>query len=233
MFKISRKKNTLYCFSPEVMLLTLVIEIVLAVYTFVRYRLTAFGTVASAILIFLAIFQAAEYQVCTTDGTAMIWARIGMIAITLLPILGLHLIMLVNNTERFLRAVYLVAIVSVLFFAILPMAVSDPVCGGNYVILRSDLQQFFRIYSLYYFGLLFLGIWKVYELIAHNELPPHKRAALYWMFFGYLSFILPTAIVYGLYESTLKGIPSIMCGFAVIFALILALRVVPLYHKKD
>ncbi|MBI5742726.1 MAG: hypothetical protein HZA25_02725 [Candidatus Niyogibacteria bacterium] len=228
-----RERNTFYCFSPEVMLITFAVEILLAVYTFIRYRRSAFGAVASAILVFLAVFQAAEYQVCTTNGTEIVWARIGMIAITLLPILGLHLIMLVTNTERFLRAVYLVAIVSVLFFALLPTAVSGPVCGGNYVILRSDLQQFFHIYSLYYFGLLFLGIWKVYELIARNELPPHKRAALYWMFFGYLSFILPTAIIYGLYESTLKGIPSIMCGFAIVFALILALRVVPLYHKGE
>ena len=232
MFKMLREKNTFYCFSPEVMLATFVIEMILAAYTFMRYRMTSFGMVASAILVMLATFQVAEYQICAGDG-GLLWARIGMIAITILPILGLHLILLINNTEKLLKAVYFVAIISVIFFALLPVAITDSVCGGNYVIFKSDLAQFFRIYSLYYFGLLFLGIWKTYELITINKEAPHRRRTLYWVFFGYLSFILPTAIIYGFYESTLSGTASIMCGFAVIFALILALRVVPLYHQKD
>lgn len=233
MLKMLQQKNTFYCFTPEVMLATLVIEIILAVYTFARYRMTSFGVVASAILLLLAIFQIAEYQVCTGDASQLFWARVGMIAITLLPALGLNLIFLVNNTTHLLKVVYIVAVVSVVFFGFSPFAITDSVCGGNYVIFKSDLHQFFKIYTLYYFALLFTGIWHIYEQILNNSHDKRKKEVLYWLFFGYISFILPTAIVYGLYESTLQGMISIMCGFAVIFALILALRVVPIYHRKD
>lgn len=231
MLKIFREKNTLYCFTPEVMLATLAIEIVLAAYTFLRYRMTAFGVVSSAILVFLAVFQIAEYQICTGE-TQVFWARIGMIAITLLPILGLHLIMLVNNTEKLLKLVYLVAFGSIVFFIFSPTAITNAMCGGNYVIFKSA-HQLYQLYALYYFGLLFVGIWKIYEQIVSNSHDLRKRSVLYWILAGYLSFMLPTAIVYGFYESALQGTISIMCGFAIVFALILALRAAPLYHGTN
>lgn len=230
MLKLLQKKNTLYCFSPEVMLITLIIEIALAIYTFARYRLTAFGTVASAILLLLAIFQLAEYQVCIGDSQAF-WARIGMVAITLLPILGLHLIMLINGTERLLKAVYLIAAASTIFFIFSPTAITGAACGGNYVIFKSA-HQLYQLYALYYFGLLFVSVWKIYEQIVSTG-DRRQHSMLYWLLGGYLSFILPTAIVYGFYESALQGTISIMCGFAVIFAAILALKVVPIYSGKN
>jgi len=226
-----RQKHTLYCFSPDVMLVTLVVEIILALYTFLRYRMTHFGVVVSAILLLLAVFQIAEYQICGGDNPVL-WARIGMIAITLLPILGLHLIMLVNGTERFLKAIYLVTIASIIFFFFSPTAISDAMCGGNYVIFEST-HPLYQFYALYYFGLLFVGIWKIYEQVASREHNTRKRSVLLWILAGYLSFMLPTAIVYGFYESTIVGIPSIMCGFAVIFALMLALRAAPIYHEAE
>ena len=61
------KKPKLYCFSPPVMLATLAIEITLAIYTFWRYKLNAVTRIAMALLICLALFQWAEYNVC--EGT--------------------------------------------------------------------------------------------------------------------------------------------------------------------
>jgi len=45
---------------------------------------------------------------------------------------------------------------------------------------------------------------------------------------GYLVFLVPTALAYSVSPATRRGIPSIMCGFAVLFALILTLYVLPL-----
>lgn len=61
------KKLKLYCFSPPVMLATLAIELVLALYTFWRYKLNAVTRIVMALLICLALFQWAEYNVC--EGT--------------------------------------------------------------------------------------------------------------------------------------------------------------------
>jgi membrane protein YdbS with pleckstrin-like domain len=44
---------------------------------------------------------------------------------------------------------------------------------------------------------------------------------------GYLVFLVPTTVANTVKPSTRRGIPSIMCGFAVLFALILTLYILP------
>ena len=44
---------------------------------------------------------------------------------------------------------------------------------------------------------------------------------------GYLIFLVPTALANSIKPSTRRGIPSIMCGFAVLFALIMTLYILP------
>ena len=56
------KKPRLYCFSPAVMLATLTIEIILAIYTFWKYKLNAVTKIVIMLLICLALFQWAEYM---------------------------------------------------------------------------------------------------------------------------------------------------------------------------
>jgi len=56
---------------------------------------------------------------------------------------------------------------------------------------------------------------------------PHLRQALTGVVVGYASFILPTTAVNVLAPGTTRGIPSIMCGFAIIMALIIGLYVLP------
>jgi hypothetical protein len=47
------------------------------------------------------------------------------------------------------------------------------------------------------------------------------------MVLAYLSLLVPTTTVNLINPETVRGIPSIMCGFAVIFALILGLYILP------
>jgi hypothetical protein len=47
------------------------------------------------------------------------------------------------------------------------------------------------------------------------------------MVVGYLVFLVPTALANTVAPETRRGIPSIMCGFAVLFALILAVYITP------
>jgi hypothetical protein len=73
--------------------------------------------------------------------------------------------------------------------------------------------------------LLFIGIGlSIY--FAHTADDKIRKALLYQVF-GYLSFLLPTGIVNTINPTTLKGIPSIMCGFAVIYAIILVFGITP------
>lgn len=59
---------------------------------------------------------------------------------------------------------------------------------------------------------------------------PHITRALKVLIVGYAAFMAPTTLVNIIDPSTIAGIPSIMCGFAVILALILSGFVLPEWH---
>ena len=76
------------------MLATLLIEFSGALYTLIRYRLTARTAILAASLLALGVFQLAEYFICTgVVLSGLSWARLGFVAISLLPPLGIELAM--------------------------------------------------------------------------------------------------------------------------------------------
>jgi len=230
MFKFLKRKNTLYCFTPEVMLATFIVEIALAIYVFVRYRMTFFGKLAGITLIMLGLVQASEYQICAGLNN-IFWARMGVIATALLPILGLHIILMMGGNTRIMKWLYAGGATMVAYFFWSSTAVTGATCGGNYIIFQSA-NTFYWIYGIYYLGFLFGGIYLAPKQATHLDKKERaKKIALYWMVAGYLSFILPMGAVFVFYDFAYKGMISIMCGFAVVFALLIGMRVVPLYHK--
>jgi len=212
------------------MLATLILESGLAAYVFHRYRKGPFAKIATLILLLLAAFQLSEYQICT-NRNAIFWSRLGLTAITLLPVLGLYLISLVSRKQHFLRLGYGAAAVSVALILVAPPDLISPFCAGNYVTFGGP-EVLYRFYAAYYFGFLLIGIWESIEAL---NLSRSKRVhrILRWMVIGYLSFMLPMGIVYAFYEPARMAVASIMCGFALGLAFILALRIVPEYYKRS
>lgn len=226
----ARKGFTLYCFSPPVMLATMVIESGLAAYTLGRYRRGIFGKVVAVTLLVLAAFQLSEYQICT-NRQSMFWLRFGLVAITLLPILGLYLVSLISHKQHFLRFGYGIGLASAVFIIVAPQNVIHSACGGNYVIF-SGPEELFRFYAAYYFGSLLLGIWESIEA-EHASRSERVREVLKWLVIGYLSFMLPMGITYAVYAPARQAVASIMCGFAVILAFILTFRITPQYYQHS
>lgn len=231
---VLNKTNKLYCFSPPVMLATFIIEIVFALYVTTRYKLTPISRLAVAILVGLAIFQLAEYNVCETAWgvDSLTWARIGYVAITFLPPLGLHLATRIAKQKQplLVGGAYLVGAIFAGFFLFSGHGMLGQECLGNYVIF-SIAPWAVKLYAVYYYGLLALSVG--YSLKAARSLKkkPQKQA-LIALAVGYLAFIVPTTAANIVDPSTLSGIPSIMCGFAVILAVILTLVVIPKAHRK-
>lgn len=228
-----KQKQGLFCFSPPVMIATFVAEMAMLIFIVWRYKMSPLVRLVSITLLCLATFQLAEYQVCGNYQNAMLWSRVGYVAITLLPALGVHLIQTIAGKKGRLK--YLTAL------AYGPAAVwsgvfmtgdvfKSHVCTGNYVIfkLQSPLGGG---YFVYYYLLLFAG-----TLLAwHYAQKVRSRArgqSLKLMIAGYLVFLLPTAVTNSLAPETIQGIPSIMCGFAVLFALILTFGVTPRVAAK-
>lgn len=228
-----RSKNALYCFSPPVMLATFIIEIGLLAYVIVRYKMTPVVRAASAMLLFLAVFQLAEYNVCSGDGALTgQWSRIGFVAITFLPVLGLHLVQLIARrpNRKLTLVAYATAAVWAVVFGTSDWAFAEQVCGGNYIMfhLRDNIDLF---YSVYYYAWLLAGLALIVRFWRTRS--KQIRLSLRWLAAGYLIFLLPTATVSLLFPETTAGIPSIMCGFAVIFAVILTAAILPHAVRKQ
>jgi hypothetical protein len=216
------------------MVATCVIELTLAIYTLVRYKMNTVVRLSALILVLLAIFQLAEFNVCGhATITASAWARLGYVAITLLPAVTMHLIHALTKLKNYLL-VWLAYGMSFGFALMIggdAHAFAGHICAGNYAIFQLTHPLGGLFFAYYYFW-LFIGIGLCLKLSLKAS--PRIREALILQVFGYLSFILPTGVVNAINPQTIVGIPSVMCGFAVIYALILALGIVPIQdmHPK-
>lgn len=228
--KVNRRSlGTLYCFSPPVMVATFIIEIVLAAYVVFRYYLNNTTRLIVASLVALSIFQVSEYFVCGGLGAeAGTWSRIGYVAITALPPLGLHLLYVISGkkSRKLVVAAYTTMGVYMSYFLLSPTAFVGHECTGNYVIFQIGMDAA-RLYGLYYYGWLLAAMLIGYRLLTNAKYEKTVRQQIGGLLAGYLVFLVPTGIANMVKPETRAGIPSIMCGFAVLFALILALYIAP------
>jgi hypothetical protein len=182
--------------------------------------------------IFLAVFQLAEYMVCGGMGvSSMNWARIGYVSITMLPPLGVHLAYaLAGKRNRVVVAgTYVAAAAFIGYFLFATDVFTGSQCLGNYVIfqLGSTASQ---LYTYYYYGLILFSIGLSFQFAGSVD--KKKKRALQAFMAGYVLFMLPTTIVNTLNPATIAGIPSIMCGFAVLLAFVVSFWVMPLVGEE-
>jgi hypothetical protein len=224
------KELKMYCFSPPVMLATFIIEIALALWTVYRYKLNEVGKVVVALLLFLAAFQIAEYNVCETGWiNSMLASRLGFAAITMLPPLGIHLVYALAGTKKrpLLIPAYVTGALFIGYFLFVGPALSGHECMSNYVIFQM-IPESTWLYTIYYYGLIVAGAWLCFALQKQLKL----WSALTGLAVGYMLLMIPTTTVNLIDQNTIAGIPSIMCGFAVFLALALAFWVMPRGGEK-
>lgn len=229
MFK--KYQGKLFCFSPPVMLATLIIEFSMAIYTFARYKMTTISRLVVTILITLGLFQLSEYMICGGWGlTHAEWAKFGYIATALLPTLGLHLIIAISGKKKplLISIAYATSAIFLIYYAVDKSSINGQQCFANYAVFyaRGVISQLF---SIYYFFWLTVDLFMA--LHWSNQLPD-KRKTLRSIILGGFIFVIPTYIFNIIDPTTIKGIPSIMCGFAVVFAFILVIAVLPDNCKK-
>jgi len=225
-------RTTFFCFSPPVMIATFAIEILLAVYTLWRYKMSPLVRLVVAALVALATFQLSEYFVCGGVGMdALWWSRLGYASITILPPLGLHILFVIANRKnrRLVWAAYGTAIAFGSYFLFANQAFSGHECAGNYVIFQLTAAASV-LYSLYYYGWLLAAI----SLGLHwrRTAKPLVRRGIAGLIAGYAVFLVPTSLVVILHPDAMDGVPSVMCGFAVIFAFILVFHLLPVLRTK-
>lgn len=217
----------LACFSPLIMLLTFSFEFLAAAFIAWRYRLNRRAVLMIAILINLGLFQVAEWNVCANAG-AQLWARIGFVGTALLIPLGVNFVHELHPTAVSRRAGWLAwagALGFIAWFLFVPNSVSFVFCGGNYSIYRLTTGLSYLYSAFYWFWLVFT-VWLSAWSTRLSKKPMIRRALLAYIA-GYLSFMLPTLISNAATPELLKAVPSVLCGFAIFFAIILISLVAP------
>lgn len=231
------RRSGLYCFSPPVMVATFAIEIGLAAYSFVQYPRGVFRTVLVSLLVCLASFQLAEYQVCEDGpGHMFTWTKLGLVGISLLPALGMHLISAVTRRSALVPIGYAFAISYALIFLFVPGATQGADCMGNYVILRLSGGWLGRLYEFYYLGFVGLAMIELILRLRKRDRSGDRgfsRRLVSMTLFAFLSVTVPMALTAVISAELRRATPSIMCGFAIFFALIISFYVAPLYAKES
>lgn len=222
-----RFKLRLYCFSPPVMVATAIIELSLMLYALYKFGTKSIGRLAAITLFLLAVFQISEYNICGGFGLdAELWSRIGFMVIAMLPPLGIHLSMMIakKDLKWFRYLAYLSGFIWVAIFGLTEKAFSGYACGGNYMIYQIK-EGYGHAYMLYYYFWLFAAI--ALSLYFMLQATKQQRKSLLLLIIGYLLFIGPTSLINGINPKTIEGLPSILCGFAVFFAIVLTFGILP------
>lgn len=230
---MSKRSTQFNCFSPPVMIATMIVEVSLALYTLWRYKMSVITRLALAMLLCLATFQLAEYYVCTGIGSmAVPWSRVGFVAITALPPIGLHMMHVLADkpNRRLVNGAYASMIAYMGFFLLSPGTFTGHQCTGNYVIFQFT-PNVTGTYSIYYFGWLLAGIGLGFqwadELKAKGKKAVRQLQSVQGLILGYLVFLVPSALSMAVKPDARRGIPSVLCGFAVLLALVLAGYIMP------
>jgi len=159
-------------------------------------------------------------------------SRLGFAAITLLPPLGFWLMCELSGkvNKHLVHALMVLGAFVAVYFLLHKNAFESYECTGNYVIFQIGKAQT-TLYSPYYFGLLIAAVAKgSYALFSKQAT---NVLAVKWLLVGYAVFIVPVAILTTLHPVTRQAVPSILCGFAVMLAIILVTRVLPIYDKES
>jgi len=155
----------------------------------------------------------------------------------MLPPLGLHLLHVIagKGNRRLVQIGYGLAAAFIIFFIGYSEAFTGYQCTGNYVIFQLAKKSG-GLYGLYYYILMAiaisLGIYWARGFKAQGKKFIGKYRAIVALIVGYLVFIIPTAVANTVKPETRSGIPSIMCGFAVIFAILLAVYIMPIIGDR-
>lgn len=222
----SDRSLRLNCFSPPVIFVTFIIETALAVYTIIRYRRSRYGKLAAILIGLLATFQLSEFLICK-GASPDVWARIGYAATIFLPVLAIDFLATYTKKRALVPLWYAVAGAVAVMVVASPGLFGDTQCTGRFVMFSPTSSVFDFGYATYYLAALFFGIGQC--LVEWKRTKDHRM--LGWMLAAYASFMLPTLALYAFILATRHGLGSILCGFALMMAVIMVARVLPIVHQ--
>jgi hypothetical protein len=214
---------TMQAYSPMLSVLTAVFEITAAVWTLSGPGRRRFILPCGIILLLLAGYQITEVIACSNPARTSA-ARIGFLDILWLPASGVLLVLLLSSLRRatvILAACAYFAVAAALAVGILlePDFVNVSVCKGVFA-RYAAVRPLYTLFGAYYqFGIASMLIWAAAAMTGQEDWGRRKHTAD--VLIGTLCFVLPSMWVEISVPPASGAMPSIMCHFALIFALFL------------
>lgn len=178
-----------------------------------------------AILLLLAGYQLTEVAICADVAAAGFLPRLAFLIVTWLPPLGLLLIAQLRRPRS--RPLYGVACTMLAAAAGIAVWIvvdrsfaSASVCNAVYARYAHAMPRFQAYAGFYWIGLLGMLVGSGYGAATCNE--PRRRKQLEAVLVGTIAFIAPAMAVSWFVPAARGALPSILCHFALLFALCLA-----------
>lgn len=170
------------------------------------------------LMILLMVYQLMEFLICAGVNENII-GRVAFVSITLLPPAGHYLAnQLLQSKIRDHLVSFVLGIGFSFYFAVLPDSIALVDCNPFYAVYNYPQQT---LYSIYYYLILLYAIGKVILDVLRNG---NSQQSL--LLLGYFGFLLPMAVTLVFNQAFTNAIPSIMCKYAIVLAIVLTVLAV-------
>ncbi len=220
-------------YSPGLSIATATFEITVAIWALRGPGNRSIIRTTAAILLFLAGYQIFEVGICANSAASGFLPRLAFIDVAWLPPLGLLLIAKLQRPRSRLTygnayAMFAAALGIVVWIALDGGFVSSSVCNTLFARYTNPMPRFTIYAGFYWLGLLGMIVHSGYGVRTCSD--PHRRRLLFQVFAGTLAFLIPSLVVSSYLAPAEGALPSVMCHFALIFAVFLT-RLIYLERK--
>jgi len=199
-----------------VSLLFAIIELALFANVVIFSEKNSLNKKASALIALLFVYQLLEFLICYAGFNSVWWIYFALIDITLLPPLGLMLILeLVGHKRNKIKFVFLPAI----FFAVYYLIYVD----GLFVTLCTIFTAGYKYplsfwYGIFYYAPIAAGFYFLIQEIVTSTSSQHKKLCGF-LLAGYSLSFIPPAVIAVLLPKIMPIIESFLCKFAIFLAI--------------
>ena len=213
------------CYNPTISIATAITEWILAVILPFKYNRARVRFFMSALLVFLGLYQFTEFMLCQTDR-ADLWMRLGFIAYTMLPAIGLHSSVYYFKKKvnvfwiYILPAIYIIIALTTSQFVLEAKCYAIFVYASNAIFSYTDPIKLFGfiVYVAYYFGfILWCSLIGVKAYLKEKDQQKQKIALILPL--GIFLMAFPTFVLIVVFPTLNIRFPSVLCHFGLLLAL--------------
>ncbi len=215
------------CYNPTVSLTTAIIEWTLGIIIPWKYSRNRVCYFSSALMFFLGLYQFTEFMFCKTNQTDL-WIRIGFIAYSVLPSIGLHTTLYYFKIKFNIFWLYIIPAIYIIGAALVSNFVVDGQCHDIFVTARNLFNNVdsplasirFGIYAAYYFCFILIAC--LICIRAYMKETNNKKQKVI-LAFPTAVFLMsfPTFILIVIFPALNIQFPSILCHFGLLLALMI------------